>query len=110
MVIPIRPRLFPLAPFTLYICVCTNVGLDCSLLKHASDTHEIVTPVSNRDIVVFVLIVTGKFMAYFMLLNLTLIILSVHDSHSKSDEETRLLSGLLESRGSLISSDSDFVF
>ena len=71
----------------------------CSLLKHAFDIHEIVAPVSDRDIVLFLLIVTGKFMAYFMLPHLTLMILSVHDSHAESDEESRLLSGLLESWG-----------
>ena len=90
MVIPIGPRLVPSAPFTLYIFVCTNVDLGCSLLKHASDIHEIVVLVSNRDIMLFLLIVMGKFMAYFMLLNLTLIILSVHDSHPESDEESRI--------------------
>ena len=64
---------------TIHFCIyfCTNVGLGCSLLKHALDIHEIVAPVSNRDIVLFLLIVTGKFAAYFMLLNLTSIILSV---------------------------------
>ena len=31
VVVPIGPRLFLLAPFTLYIFVCTNVGLVCSL-------------------------------------------------------------------------------
>ena len=67
-------------------------------------------PVSNREMVLLVLIMTGKFAAYFILLSLTSIILSVCDSHSESDEESRLLSGLLESWGSLISSASDFVF
>ena len=110
MVIPIGPRLFLLAQFTLYIFVCTKVHLGCSLLKHALDIHEIVVPVSNRDIVLFLLIVTRKFMAYFMLVNLTSIISSVHDSHSESDEESKLLPGLLESWGSLVSSVSDFVF
>ena len=40
--IPIGPRLFPLVPFTLYVFVCANVGLGCSLLKHAFDIQEIV--------------------------------------------------------------------
>ena len=90
--------------------VCTNVGFGCSLSKHAFDTQEIVAPVSNREILLFLLIVTGKFAAYFMLLNLTSIILSAHDSHSESDEEFKLLSGPSESWESLISSGSDFVF
>ena len=94
VVIPIGWRLFPSAPFTLYIFVCTNVGLGCSLSKHALDTHEIAAPVSNRYIVLFLLIVTGELMAYFMLLNLTSIISSVHDSHSESDEGPKLLYGL----------------
>ena len=58
---------------------------------------EIVVFVSNRDIVSFLLTVTGEFMAYFMLLNSTSIILSVCDSNSESDEESRLLSGLSQS-------------
>ena len=95
VVIPIGPRQFPLAPFTLYIFVCTNIGFGFSLLKHTLDIHEIVAPVSNRDIVLFSLIVTGKFVAYFRLLNLTSIISSVHDSHSESDKQSGLLSGLL---------------
>ena len=45
--IPIGPRLFPSAPFTLYTFVCTNVGWGCSLMKHAFDIHEIVAPVSE---------------------------------------------------------------
>ena len=97
-----------MALLTLYAFVCTKVGLGCSLSKHALDIHEIAAPLSNRDIVLFLLIVTRKFVAYFMLLNLTSIISSVHDS--QSDEESRLLSGLSESWGSLISSGSDLVF
>ena len=53
MVIPIGPRLFPSASFTLYVFVCTTVGLGCSLSKHAFDIQEVVAPVSNRDIVLF---------------------------------------------------------
>ena len=110
VVIPIGPRLFPLAPFTLYIFFWTNVGLGCNLSTHAFDIQEIVAHVSNRDIALFLLIVTGKFAAYFMLPNLTSIISSFHDNHSESDEEARLLSGLSESLESLISSGTDFVF
>ena len=88
VVIPIEPRLFPLASFTLYVLVCTNVGLGCSLLKDAFGIQDMVAPVSNRDTGLFLLIVTGKFAAYFMLLNLTSIISSAHDSHSEYDEET----------------------
>ena len=111
VVIPIRPRLFPLAPFTLSIFVCTNIGLGCSLSKHALDMHGIVAPALNRDIVWILFIVRGKFMANIMLLKLTSVILSsVHDSHSESNEESKLLSGLPKSWGSLISSGSDFVF
>ena len=78
--------------------------------KHAFDMQEMVAPVSNREMVLLLLIVTGKFAAYFLLLNLTSIILSAHDSHSESEEESQLLSGLSESCGSLISSGSDFMF
>ena len=96
MVIPIGLKLLLSAPFTLYVFVCTNVGLGCSLSKHAFDIQEIVTPVSNREMVLFLFIVTGKFASYFILLNLTSIILSALDSHSESHEESRLLSGLSE--------------
>ena len=64
-------RLLPLAPFTLYLCVCTNAGLSWSLLKHSFYIQEIVAPVSNREIVLFLLTVTGKFTAYLTLLSLT---------------------------------------
>ena len=57
--------------------------------------QEMVAPVSNREMVLFLLIVTGKFAAYFILPNLTSIISSACDSHSESEEESRLLSGLL---------------
>ena len=103
------PRLLLLEPFTLYVCVWTNAGLGCSLSKHAFDMQEMVAPVSNREMVLLLLIVTGKFAAYFMFLNLTLIILSACDSQSESEEESRLLSGLLESWGSLMFSGSDLV-
>ena len=99
VVVPIGPRLFPLALFTLYIFVCANFGLGCSLLKHAFDIHEIVAPVSNRDTVLFLLMVTGKFVAYLMLLSVTSIISLVCDSHSESDEESKLPLGMLESGG-----------
>ena len=100
VVIATRPRLFPSALFTLFIFVCTSFGLGCSLLKHALDIHEMVASLSNRDIVLFLLMITGKFVAYLMLLNLALIISSVSDSHSESDEESKFLSGLSESWGS----------
>ena len=54
----IGQRLLPSVPFTLCVFVCTNVSLGCSLSKHAFDIQEIVAPVS---IVLFLLIVTGKF-------------------------------------------------
>ena len=78
-----------------------ELGFGCSLLKHAFDIQEIVAPVSNRGMVLFLLIVTGKFAAYVMLLNLILIFSSVYYSHCESNEDTRLLSGLLESWGVL---------
>ena len=87
--------------FCIYFC--TNICLGCSLSKKVFDIHEIVAPASNRDIVLFIFIATGKSVAYFMLLNLISIISSVCDSLSEFNEESRLLSGLLESLGSLIS-------
>ena len=57
VVVLIGQRLFPLAPFTLYIFVCTNFGLGSSLSKHALDIHEIVAFVPNRDIVLFLLMI-----------------------------------------------------
>ena len=92
------------------MCFFTKVGIGCSLSKHAIDMQEIVAPIPNREMVSFSLIVTGKFTAFVMLLNLTSMILSAHDSHSETDKESKLLSGLSESWGSLISSGSDFVF
>ena len=97
VVIPIGPRLFLSAPFTLCVFVCTNFGFGCSLSKHALDIHEIVAPVSNRGIVLFLLIAMGKLVAYFMLLTVTSIVSSVYDSHSESDVDSKLLSGLLRS-------------
>ena len=90
MVILIGPRPLPLVPFTLYVCVCTNCGLGCSLSKHAFDIQEIVALVSNKEMVLVLLIVTGKFEAYFILLNLNSINLSAQDSHSVSDEESKV--------------------
>ena len=104
VVIPIGPRLFPLAPFTLYVFILTTSGWGCSLSK-----HEIVAPVSNTDTVLLQLMFTRKFVAYFILVMVTLIISSVHDSHSESDEESKLLLGLSESWWSSVSSVSDFV-
>ena len=66
VVVPQGPRLLPLASFTLYIYVCINVGLGSSLSKHAFDIQEMVVPVSNKDMALFLLIITGKFVAYFV--------------------------------------------
>ena len=73
-----------MAPITLYVCVCINVGFGPSFSKHAYDIQEMVVPVSNKGMVLFLLIVTGKFAAYFILLIFTSISLSVHDNHSES--------------------------
>ena len=89
------------APFTLYVCVCTNAGLGSSLSKHAFDIQEMVAHVSNRDMVLFLLILTGKVTAYFILLDFTAKILYVYDSHSESKDESRILSELSESQCSL---------
>ena len=51
VVVSRRPRLLPSAPITFYVCVCVNVGLGSSVLKHVFDMQEIVAPVSNSDIV-----------------------------------------------------------
>ena len=51
---------------------------------------------SNRDIVSLLLIVTGKFVAYFILLSLTLIILFSFDNLSESEKESSMLSQLSE--------------
>ena len=65
-----------------------------------------VTPVPNRDIVSLLLIVTRKFAAYFVLLNLTLIISYSFDSHSDSEEKSSMLSELSESQCSSLISGS----
>ena len=52
------PRLL-LVPFTLYVYVCINVSLASSLSKHTFDIQEMVVPVSNKDMVLFLLISTG---------------------------------------------------
>ena len=109
VVVPRGPRLLPLAPLTLYICVCVNVGLGSSLSKHLFDIQEIVAPVSNKDIVLLLLTVTGKFAAYFVLLNLTSIISFSFDRHSKSKEELTMLLELSESWCSLLLSGSERV-
>ena len=70
--------------------------------KHTFDKQEMVVPVSNKDTVLVLSIVTGKFVAYFVLLNLTLIISFSFDIHSKSKEELRMLSELSESWCSLL--------
>ena len=99
----------PLTPFTLYVCVCISVGLGSSLSEHAFDIQEMVAPVSNKDMVLFLLTVTGKFAAYFISLNLTSIILSTHDSHFECKEESSILSELSESWCSLLFLGSDGV-
>ena len=66
-------RLLPLKPFTLYVCVFISVVLGSISSKHDFDIPDIVVPVSNKDFLLL-LILTGNFMAYFVLLNLTLII------------------------------------
>ena len=109
MVVPRGLRLLLSAPLTLYMCVCFSVGLGSSLSKHDFDIQEMVVPVSNKDIVLLLLIVTGKFAAYFMLVNLTSIILFSLDSHSESEEELSMLSELSESRCSLLISGSESV-
>ena len=53
--------------------------------------------------------VTGKFVAHFILLMVILIISPVHNSHSKCNEEPKLLLGLSESWWSIVSLVSDFV-
>ena len=90
-------RLLPLASLTLNVRVCVSLGLGSSLSKHAFDIQEMVVPVLNRDIVSLLLIVTGKFVAYLVLLNLTLIILFSLDSHSESEKESSMLSEQSES-------------
>ena len=85
VVIPRQPKLLLLAPFTLHVCICTNATLDCSLSKHALDIQKMVAPVSNRERVLFLLIMTRNFAAYFILLSLILIISTAHDSHSESE-------------------------
>ena len=89
--------------------MCFNVSLGSSLSKHAFDIQEMVAPVLNKDMVLFLLIVAGKFVAYFVLLNLTSIILSAYDSHSESEEVLSILSELYESWSSLIFLGSDGV-
>ena len=76
-----------ISTFTLYLYVSFSVGLGFSLSKDASDIQEIVAPVSNKGIVLLLLIVAVKVVAYFVLLNLTSIISFSYDSHSESKEE-----------------------
>ena len=109
VVVPRGPRLLLSAPFTLYVCVCINVSSGSSLSKYAFDIQEMVVPVSNKDMVSFLLIVTGKIVAYSVLLNLTSTISLAHDSHSESEEELRILSELSESQSSLLFLASDGV-
>ena len=103
VVVPRGPRLLPLPPFTLYMLAWTNSGSGCNLLKHTFDTQDMVASVSNREMALLLLVITGKFAAYFILLNLTSIISSVHDSQSELEEDLMLLSSLLELCGSISS-------
>ena len=80
-------RLLPLAPLTLYVYVCISLSLGSNLSKHVFNIQGMVVPVSNKDIASLLLIVTGKFVAYFVLPNLTSVILFSLDSHSESKEE-----------------------
>ena len=48
-----------ITPLTLYVCVCVSYGLGSSLSKHAFHIQEMVAPVSNKDVVSLLLIVTG---------------------------------------------------
>ena len=109
VVLPRGLRLWPLATLTLYVCVCVNVGLGSSLSKHVFDMQEMVASVSNKDIVLLFLIVTGKVATYFLLLNLTSILFSLY-SDSKPKEELSMLSDLSESQCSLLFSGSERVF
>ena len=94
--------------YFVHVCVYVSVASGSSLSKHAFDIQDIVAPVSNKDIVLL-LIVTGKFAVYLMLLNLTLMISFSHDSHSEFKEESGLLSELSESQCSLLFLGSDGV-
>ena len=108
VVVPRGLRLLPLAPLTLYVCVCVNVGFGSSLSKHVFDIQEMVVPVSNKDIVLLLLTVTGKFAAYFVLLNFSSIIPFSCVSHSESEEELSILSEVSEAWCSLLISSSEW--
>ena len=69
IVVPRGLTLLLSAPLTLYVCVCVSVGFGSRLSKHAFDMEEMVAHVSNKNIVLFLLIVTRKFGAYFVLHN-----------------------------------------
>ena len=73
-----------------------SFGWGWSLLKHDLDKHEIVAPVSNKDIALLSVMVTGKFATYFMLLMVTLTTSPVNASHSELDGILKLLLGLSE--------------
>ena len=77
--------------------VCVSLGLGSTLSKHAFDIQEMVVPESNRHIVSLSLIVTGKSVVYFVLLNLTSVSLFSLDSHSESEDESSMLSEQSES-------------
>ena len=88
IVVPRGLTLLLSAPFILYACVWTNTGLGCYLSKHVFDIQEIVAPVSNREMVLLLLIVTRKVAGYFILLNLTSILSSACHSHFESEEDS----------------------
>ena len=108
-VVPRGPRLLPSAPLTLYVCVCVNVSLGSSLSKHVFDIHEMVVPLSNKEIFVLLLTVTRKFAKYLVLLNLTSIISFSFDIHSESEEVSSMLSELSELWCSLLISGPERV-
>ena len=95
VVVPRGPTLLPSAPFTLYVHVAVNRSLRSSLPKHAFDMQEIVAPVSKKDTVWLLLILTGKLAAYLVSLSLTWLF---HFSHSESETESMILSELSTSR------------
>ena len=77
----------------MYVCVAVNGGLGCNLSKHAFDMQEIVAPVSNKN-TAWLLILTGKLVAYLVSLSLTSIISCTEDSYSESEADSTVLSEL----------------
>ena len=100
-------RLLSLAPLTLYVYVCVNVGFGSSLSKHVFDIQEMVAPVSNKDMILLLVTVTGKFATYFVVLNFTSLISFSFVSHSESKEESSMLLWVSESWFSLLFSSSE---